>query len=154
MEADILAGAANTNSTQQHYDAYMSKYPISYDMETRFINSCAGYCVATYVLGIGDRHPSNIMLKEDGRLFHIDFGHFLGNFKSKFGVKRETSPFVFTPQFAAVFGGPDGERYEEFCQCCCDAYNCLRRENQLIISLFRLMISSGLPEVSFLIILI
>jgi phosphatidylinositol kinase/protein kinase (PI-3 family) len=48
-----------------------------------------------------------------------------------------------------VFGGPNGDRYEEFCQVCCDAYNCLRKENQLIISLFRLMISSGLPEVSF-----
>jgi phosphatidylinositol kinase/protein kinase (PI-3 family) len=71
-----------------------------------------------------------------------------GNFKSKFGVKRELSPFVFTPQFAAVFGGPNGDRYEEFCQVCCDAYNCLRKENQLIVSLFRLMISSGLPEVS------
>jgi phosphatidylinositol kinase/protein kinase (PI-3 family) len=151
LEADILAGQANSNSTQQHSDAYMRKYPISYETETLFIRSCAGYCVATYVLGIGDRHPSNIMLKEDGRLFHIDFGHFLGNFKSKFGVKRETSPFVFTPQFAAVFGGPQGERYEEFCQVCCDAYNCLRRENQLIISLFRLMIGSGLPEVSFLV---
>ena len=55
---------------------------------------------------------------------------------------------MFTPQFAAVFGGPNGDRYEEFCQVCCDAYNCLRKENQLIVSLFRLMISSGLPEVS------
>lgn len=112
-----------------------------------FVLSCAGYCVATYVLGIGDRHNSNIMVDTKGHLFHIDFGHFLGNYKSWKRIwDREKAPFVFTPEFAFVMGGKDSDRYEYFIRQCVRAYNIVRKEGNFILTLFTMMLSTGIPE--------
>ncbi|KAK5582911.1 hypothetical protein RB653_004500 [Dictyostelium firmibasis] len=111
-----------------------------------FIMSCAGYCVATYILGIGDRHNDNLMCTRSGRLFHIDFGHFLGNYKKKFGIKRERAPFVFTPDMCYLMGGKESFKFSQFVNYCCTAYNIVRKNAKLFMNLFAMMVSTGIPE--------
>lgn len=62
--------------------------------------------------------------------------------------KRERAPFVFTPAFAAVMGGEGAEPYKRFETLACQAYNVLRRNGHLFITLFYLMMASGLPELT------
>jgi len=109
-----------------------------------FMISTAAYCVASYVLGLGDRHNDNLMMTRTGHFFHIDFGHILGNFKSKYGVKRERAPFVFTHAMKDVMGS--GDQFESFVDLCCDIYNILREHSILLVSLFSLAIPCNLPE--------
>ena len=109
-----------------------------------FIQSLAGYCVATCVIGIGDRHPGNIMIKDNGIFFHIDFGHILGNFKKKFGIQRERSPFLLTPEMANVYCTYNKEEY--FKTACVKAFNILRHNAQRLINMFIIMSTAGMPE--------
>ncbi|XP_056454768.1 phosphatidylinositol 4,5-bisphosphate 3-kinase catalytic subunit delta isoform [Gadus chalcogrammus] len=116
-----------------------------------FTLSCAGYCVATYVLGIGDRHNDNIMIRETGQLFHIDFGHFLGNFKRKLGINRERVPFILTYDFVHVIQQGrtnNSEKFERFRDYCERAYKILCRNGTLFVNLFAMMKAAGLPELS------
>ncbi|CAN7985181.1 unnamed protein product [Ixodes pacificus] len=116
-----------------------------------FTLSCAGYCVATYVLGVADRHSDNIMIKANGELFHIDYGHILGKFKEKFGIKRERVPFVLTHDFVHVIThghrrkATAFNRFQEYCE---RAFLILRRQGSLMISLFAMMLTTGMPELT------
>ena len=45
------------------------------DRRTNFTRSTAVMSMVGYVLGLGDRHPSNLLIdRYTGKLLHIDFG--------------------------------------------------------------------------------
>ena len=149
-------GAKGAFSNQALYNYLVDANKVSKQIDNAIKNftlSCAGYCVATFVLGIGDRHSDNIMLKENGQLFHIDFGHFLGNFKSKFGIKRERVPFVLTRDFLFIISRgrehtdpaaiPHMTAFRNLCE---RGYLILRQNASLFINLLSMMLSTGIPE--------
>lgn len=107
-----------------------------------FVKSCAGYCVITYILGVGDRHLDNLLITTDGKFFHADFGYILG---------QDPKPFPplmkLPPQIIEAFGGAESSNYNKFRSYCFVAYSILRRNAGLILNLFELMKTSNIPDI-------
>ncbi|CAM9225302.1 unnamed protein product [Ectocarpus fasciculatus] len=108
-----------------------------------FTRSCAGSCVVTYILGIGDRHLENIMVTQEGQLFHLDFGFILGRDPKPF-----PPPFRLTKAMVEAMGGMDSEYYHSFKTYCCQAFNWLRKSAFLILNLLSLMRDANIPDMS------
>jgi phosphatidylinositol 3-kinase len=107
-----------------------------------FVKSCAGYCVITYLLGVGDRHLDNLLLSPDGHFFHADFGYILG---------RDPKPFApamkLCKEMVDGMGGTSSEQYRQFKQYCFTAYTTLRKSSNLILNLFSLMVDANIPDI-------
>lgn len=120
------------------------KAPLGLRKETldTFIKSCAGYCVITYILGVGDRHLDNLLLAPDGHFFHADFGFILG---------RDPKPFApamkLSKEMVDCMGGSNSEQYRQFKQYCFLAYSALRKSSNLILNLFSLMVDANIPDI-------
>lgn len=126
-----------------------------------FVKSCAGYCVITYLLGVGDRHLDNLLLAPDGKInpacdhchwnfiecytghfFHADFGYILG---------RDPKPFApmmkLCKEMVEGMGGASSTHYASFKQYCFTAYTTLRKSSNLILNLFALMVDANIPDI-------
>ncbi|WVZ98390.1 hypothetical protein U9M48_043844 [Paspalum notatum var. saurae] len=127
-----------------------------------FIKSCAGYSVITYIMGVGDRplyiqqslivnnisvcprlHLDNILLTDDGHLFHIDFAFILGRDPKPF-----PPPMKLCKEMVEAMGGAESQYYMRFKSYCCEAYNILRKSSSLVLNLFKLMGGSNIPCIS------
>ncbi|KAF9048681.1 kinase-like domain-containing protein [Panaeolus papilionaceus] len=107
-----------------------------------FVRSCAGYCVVTYLLGVGDRHLDNLLVSPDGHFFHVDFGYILG---------RDPKPFP--PQVKVCkemvdgMGGAQSPHYARFKNFCFTAFTILRKSTNLILNLVALMVDANIPDI-------
>lgn len=108
-----------------------------------YIKSCAGYCVITYLLGVGDRHLDNLLLTKKGNLFHIDFGYILGR-----DPKPLPPPMKLSKEMVDAMGGINSEHYHEFRKQCYTAFLHLRRHANVMLNLFSLMTDASIPDIA------
>lgn len=108
-----------------------------------YVKSCAGYCVITYILGVGDRHLDNLLLTKTGKLFHIDFGYILGR-----DPKPLPPPMKLSKEMVEGMGGMQSEQYQELRKHCYTAFLHLRRYSNLILNLFSLMVDANIPDIA------
>uniref|UniRef100_A0A5F8HG43 Phosphatidylinositol 3-kinase catalytic subunit type 3 n=1 Tax=Monodelphis domestica TaxID=13616 RepID=A0A5F8HG43_MONDO len=116
---------------------------ISTEVMDTYVKSCAGYCVITYILGVGDRHLDNLLLTKTGKLFHIDFGYILGR-----DPKPLPPPMKLNKEMVEGMGGTQSEQYQEFRKQCYTAFLHLRRYSNLILNLFSLMVDANIPDIA------
>ncbi|XP_012520544.1 PREDICTED: phosphatidylinositol 3-kinase catalytic subunit type 3 [Propithecus coquereli] len=100
---------------------------ISAEVMDTYVKSCAGYCVITYILGVGDRHLDNLLLTRTGKLFHIDFGYILGR-----DPKPLPPPMKLNKEMVEGMGGTQSEQYQEFRKQCYTAFLHLRRSLKIL----------------------
>lgn len=131
------------NFFRKYHPSDSGPYGIAADVMDNYIRSCAGYCVITYLLGVGDRHLDNLMLTKSGKLFHIDFGYILGR-----DPKPLPPPMKLSKEMVEAMGGVHSEHYTQFRKLCYTTFLHLRRHANLILNLFALMVDASVPDIA------
>ncbi|XP_049871886.1 phosphatidylinositol 3-kinase catalytic subunit type 3 [Pectinophora gossypiella] len=143
----VAEALATEGSIQNFFRKYNpcegAPYGIKPETMDTYIRSCAGYCVITYLLGVGDRHLDNLLLTKQGALFHIDFGYILGR-----DPKPLPPPMKLSKEMVEAMGGVHSELYHEFRKQCYTAFLHLRRHANLMLNLFSLMVDASVPDIA------
>lgn len=110
----------------------------------QYQRTLVGAVLLEHILGIGDRHSDNILLKEDGSIFHIDFGM---PFHHDWGITKNV-PFNLTSQMASVIGPLDSLAWKSFVDRLVHAYMVIRRLHVIIVAGLTLALGAEMRELS------
>ena len=118
------------------------------EARSRLVESCALYCVASLALGFGDRHLENILITDDGALFHVDYGFILGCEPGAKAALAAAAPKLrLTPQIVEALGGESSDDFRRFVVLCGELYGIAkRRANVFYYSLWSLVADGGVAE--------
>ena len=83
VKADFIKNLPESYNLLYQYIHYKNPNPNDwYNYQRKFIISSAVWSITGFLIGLGDRHPGNIMLSNNGEIVHIDFGYVLGKGRS------------------------------------------------------------------------
>lgn len=119
-------------------------YFIKKEVMATYVKSCAGYCVITYLLGVGDRHLDNILLHQNGHLLHCDYSFILGQ------DPKTYLPMRITVEMIKGLGGRDSDNFAKFLFFTGAAFLTLRRHSNLhsLLSHIYNMVHANMGDVS------
>ena len=103
----------------------------------------AFWSVVTLLLGVGDRHSCNIMMKPSGALFHIDYGFILGEDPKKGVLPEQWGPPMMRITEGMVGGMSGG--WKDFQQLCNVLYLELRKHSEIFFELCQVMFACDPP---------
>jgi phosphatidylinositol 3-kinase len=140
---DVLQNGGIQAYLRQHNPMDGAEFGINPTAMDTFVRSCAGYCVITYILGVGDRHLENLVMQPDGHFFHLDFGYILGNDPKPWpAAMRITKPMI------AAMGGLHHHNFQRFTLLACSTFSILRKSASLILNMLELMVDAGIADLS------
>ncbi|KAG1656200.1 Phosphatidylinositol 4-kinase beta [Nymphon striatum] len=105
--------------------------------QRNFVQSCAAYCLVSYVIQVKDRHNGNILLDSEGHIIHIDYGFILSTSPRNLGF--EYSPFKLTPEFVDVMGGLGSDMFEYYKILMLQGLLAVRKHHEKILSIVEIM---------------
>ncbi|KII89648.1 hypothetical protein PLICRDRAFT_158734 [Plicaturopsis crispa FD-325 SS-3] len=149
IPSKTIAAIVSENGTLLNYlrannpdEGSVGTYGVEPSVIDTFVRSCAGYCVVTYLLGVGDRHLDNLLLSPDGHFFHVDFGYILGRDPKPF-----PPPVKVCKEMVDGMGGAQSTHYARFKNFCFTAFTILRKSANLILNLVALMVDANIPDI-------
>lgn len=142
-----ITGALKKDSIANFFRQNTSPSNFEYCMEN-FVATLAGACVFEYLLGIGDRHGDNVLLKKDGEIFHIDFAYLMGNKTYFAGVNREPQPFTFSAAHLEALGGKNGQNFAKFRKMSADCFNAARKSHVFLCGVCMLAAGRKMPHLN------
>ena len=107
-----------------------------HELRMKFMKSCVTCSLICHVLGVGDRHLENILVRKDGVLCHIDYNYLLGT-----DPKFSNSEIRITSEMLEMLGGNNSIYYNLFKTTFTESYEKLRKYSSFWYVIFQYLIN-------------
>jgi len=132
-----LKNISNKNYTLQNYILDNNKDDKISTIKERFARSLAISSCLSFILGLGDRHSSNIMISKKGHIIHIDYGYILEN---PLHSTIFNHPVIrISNEMIDFLGGVNGDAYQLFKKYIIDVFDIMRLYSDIIVHYYSIL---------------